>query len=181
MIITDATAETIPGITEIYNDAVRNSTAIWNEDTVSRDNRFNWWVGRVSAGYPVLVALAKDSLSFDEDSPSAPEVLGYATFGDWRAFDGYRYTVEHSVYVRDDQRGNGIGTKLMEQLIKRARHLGKHAMVAGIDASNSGSITMHERLGFERVGLLPQVGSKFGNWLDLAFLQLTLDDRKSPS
>lgn len=181
MIITDATADSIPGITEIYNDAVLNSTAIWNEETVSEDNRFNWWVTRVSNGYPVLVALAADSVSLVDDVPVGDhDVLGYATFGDWRAFDGYRYTVEHSVYVRSDQRGNGVGTALMQQLISRARQIGKHAMIAGIDASNTGSIALHERLGFEKVGELPQVGVKFGKWLDLAFLQLTLDDREQP-
>ena len=107
-------------------------------------------------------------------------MLGYASFGDWRAFDGYRHTVEHSVYVRSDRRGGGIGTALMRVLIARARALGKHVMVAGIEAGNAGSIALHERLGFERVGLMPQVGTKFGRWLDLAFLQLVLDARSDP-
>jgi phosphinothricin acetyltransferase len=107
-------------------------------------------------------------------------VLGYATFGDWRAWDGYRHTVEHSVYVRADRRGGGIGRALMAALIDRARGLGKHVMVAGIEAGNTGSIRLHEALGFRQVGLLPQVGAKFGVWLDLAFLQLVLDGREAP-
>ena len=98
------------------------------------------------------------------------KVLGYASFGDWRAWDGYRHTVEHSVYVRSDQRGAGIGKALMEALIGRARDIGKHVMVAGIEAGNTGSIRLHEKLGFEQAGLLRQVGTKFGRWLDLAFL-----------
>ena len=108
------------------------------------------------------------------------DVLGYASFGDWRAFDGYRHTVEHSVYVRADARGGGIGEALMEALIQRAKAIGKHEMVAGIEAGNTGSIRLHEKLGFEQVGLLTEVATKFGAWLDLAFLQLRLDQRTAP-
>ena len=107
-------------------------------------------------------------------------VVGYASFGDWRPFDGYRHTVEHSVYVRSDQRGGGIGRALMLTLIERARGLGKHVMVAGVEAGNEGSLRLHELLGFEHAGTLRQVGTKFGAWLDLTFLQLTLDDRARP-
>jgi L-amino acid N-acyltransferase len=107
-------------------------------------------------------------------------VLGYASFGDWRAFDGYRHTVEHSVYVRSDQRGKGIGSALMQRLIVNAQSIGKHVMVAGIEANNAGSIKLHEKLGFEHVGHLKEVGMKFGAWLDLAFMQLKLDARPSP-
>ena len=160
----DATPDNIPGITSIYNDAVLNTTAIWNEREVDEANRTAWLNDRERAGYPVLVAI-------DEEGA----VVGYASFGDWRAFDGYRHTVEHSVYVRSDQRGKGVGAGLMTALIERARGLGKHVMVAGIEAQNVASIRLHERLGFEKTGHLPQVGIKFGRWLDLAFLQLTLD------
>lgn len=108
------------------------------------------------------------------------DVLGYATFGDWRAWDGYRHTVEHSVYVRGDQRGEGLGKTLVVAIIEEARRLGKHVMVAGIESENVGSIRLHEKLGFVHVGQMPQVGAKFGRWLDLTFLQLSLDDRVSP-
>ncbi len=107
-------------------------------------------------------------------------VAGYASFGDWRAFDGYRHTVEHSVYVRPDCQGVGIGKALMVVLIERACAIGKHVMVAGIEAKNGGSIALHKKLGFEEVGLLLEVGSKFGRWLDLVFLQLKLDSRTTP-
>jgi len=126
-------------------------------------------IDRQKAGYPVLVAVN-----------GAEGVLGYASFGDWRAWDGYRHTVEHSVYVRADQRGKGVGEALMHALIKRARRIGKHVMVAGIEARNAGSIRLHEKLGFEHVGHLKQVGTKFGGWLDLLFLQLILDERAEP-
>ena len=165
MDIRDAEERDLDGITAIYNHAVAHTTAIWNDSPVDRENRATWLSDRRRAGYPVLVA-----------SDAAGAVLGYASFGDWRAFDGYRHTVEHSVYVRADQRGAGIGRALIE----RARALGKHVMVAGIEAGNGASIRLHESLGFQRVGLLPQVGTKFGAWLDLAFLQLVLDRRDRP-
>lgn len=170
MVIRDARQEDAEGITAIYNDAVAHTTAIWNDAMVDVADRRAWCADRQRAGYPILVCV-------DE----AGNVLGYASFGDWRPHDGYRHTVEHSVYVRDDRRGQGIGKALMLALIERARAMGKHVMIAGIDARNEGSIRLHEKLGFEHAGLLKQVGMKFGSWLDLAFLQLTLDARASPT
>ena len=169
MTIQDASPADAPAIAAIYNDAVVNTTAIWNEHQVDAANRRAWLTERQGQGYPVLVAV--DALG---------DVVGYASFGDWRAWDGYRNTVEHSVYVRADQRGAGIGKALMLALIDRARTIGKHVMVAGIEAGNIGSIRLHERLGFAQVGLLPQVGMKLGRWLALAFLQQTLDARATP-
>ena len=107
-------------------------------------------------------------------------VTGYASFGDWRAFDGFRHTVEHSVYVHPDHQGKGIGRTLMKALINEARTLGKHVMVAGIEAQNQASIHLHETLGFVTTGQMPQVGTKFGRWLDLIFMQLQLDERSDP-
>jgi L-amino acid N-acyltransferase len=169
MQIREAGTDDLEGILAIYNDAVANTTAIWNDVTVDRANRAAWLADRQRLGYPVLVAV-----------DDAGAVLGYASFGDWRAWDGYRHTVEHSVYVQKDQRGAGIGTALMVALIERARAIGKHVLVAGIEAKNEVSIRLHERLGFEQVGHLRQVGTKFGAWLDLVFLQLTLDSRTDP-
>lgn len=169
MQIRDAGAEDIGGITAIYNDAVARTTAIWNEVTVDAANRLAWLHDRQRAGYPVLVATGPDGA-----------VLGYASFGDWRAWDGYRHTVEHSVYVAASARGQGLGEALMIALIARARAIGKHVMVAGIEAQNSGSIRLHEKLGFDHAGRLSQVGTKFGKWLDLTFMQLRLDARPAP-
>lgn len=166
MQIRDATEADIDAITAIYNDAVLNTTAIWNDTQADRANRSDWLAARQRAGFPVLVAVSEEG-----------QLLGYASFGDWRPFEGFRHTVEHSVYVRADQRGAGIGRALMQALIPRARAAGKHVMVAAVDASNGASIRLHETLGFEQVGHLRQVGTKFGRWLDLAFLQLTLDDQ----
>jgi L-amino acid N-acyltransferase len=169
MEIRDAGQGDAAGIMAIYNDAVAHTTAIWNEVTVDVANRAAWIADHQRDGYPVLVAV-----------DAAGDVLGYAAFGDWRAWDGYRHSVEHSVYVRADRRGNGIGEALMRTLIERAREIGKHVMVAGIEAKNIGSIRLHEKLRFEHVGHLKEVGTKFGQWLDLAFLQLNLDARVDP-
>ena len=158
----------LPAIMEIYNHAVRHTTAIWNETEVDLENRRTWMTARKAAGFPVLVAVEQD------------QVLGYASFGDWRAFEGYRHTVEHSVYVRHDRRGHGTGRFLMEQLIVEARRMGKHVMIGGIASDNAGSIHLHQKLGFIETGRLPQVGTKFGKWLDLVFLQLQLDARETP-
>ncbi len=165
----DAVPADLPGVLAIYNDAVLNTTAIWNEQPVDLANRQAWFDGRQAQGYPIIVAV-------DE----AGEVAGYASFGDWRAFEGFRHTVEHSVYIRADQRGHGLGPKLMEALVKRARQCGKHVMVAAIESGNGASIRLHEKLGFRVTGEMPQVGVKFGRWLDLTFMQLVLNPGAVP-
>lgn len=168
MQIRDAVAADAAAIAAIYNHAVCETTAIWNEVEVDAANRAAWIAERQGAGFAVLAA---------ED---AGEVLGYAAYGPWRAFDGFRQTVEHSVYVAQGAQGRGLGRKLLAALIDRARASDLHVMVAGIEAGNMGSLRLHAALGFELVAMMPQVGQKFGRWLDLAFLQLKLDDRDAP-
>ncbi len=169
MDIVDATDPDIEQITDIYNDAVTNTTAIWNDGLVDVANRRAWLQQRLIDGYPVLVALRE-----------ARDVVGYATFATFRAFDGYRFTVENSLYVRADARRSGVGRALLLELLERARRLHKHCMIAGIESGNAPSIALHESLGFRQVGLLPEVGCKSGRWLDLALLGLKLDGRKQP-
>lgn len=166
--IREATPEDAQAIATIYNDAVRTTTAIWNEVEVSVRDRIDWIAARQQAGFPVLVL------------EEGAKVVGYASYGPFRAFDGYRGTVEHSVYVRADLRGGGRGRALLSALILHARARGLHVMVAAIEAGNAGSLVLHQRLGFEAVGLMPQVGQKFGRWLDLLWMQLKLDDRPQP-
>jgi L-amino acid N-acyltransferase len=161
MKIRDAVAADAATIRAIYNDAVANTTAIWNEVLVDDANRLKWMLDRQAQNLPVLVA---------EDADG--QVLGYASFGPWRAFDGFRHTVEHSVYVAGPGRGRGTGEALMRALIARAAQLKVHVMVAAIEAGNAPSIALHHKLGFVQTGLMPEVGTKFGRWLDLAFLQL---------
>lgn len=160
----DARHEDAEAITEIYNDAVRFTTAIWNETTVDVADREQWMRERVAGGAPLLVAV-------DEQD----QVIGYATWGPFRPHEGYRHSREHSVYVHADHRGQGIGTVLLRALIAEARMRGVHVLVGGISAENEGSIWLHERAGFTRTGTIPQAGRKFDRWLDLAFLTLVLD------
>lgn len=162
MLIRDAHDDDLPAILAIHNDAVLNTTAIWNSTAVDLEDRHAWLAGRRQAGYPVLVA------------EQAGEVAGYASFGDWRAWEGYRFTVENSVYIRADKRGHGIGSALLAPLVEAAARLGKHVMVAGIEAGNDASIRLHRRHGFVQVAHFREVGEKFGRWLDLVFLQRTL-------
>lgn len=166
IIIRDATEADLAAIRDIYNDAVEHTTAIWNEVLVDLDNRRAWLEQRRAKGYPVIVA--------ERDG----RVVGYASYGDWRAFDGYRHTAEHSVYVDRDCRGAGVGMALMRALIERARAARVRVMIAAIEAGNEASIRLHEKLGFRLVGIHREVGTKFGRWLDLAAMELKLDDRQ---
>ena len=165
MTLREAREDDMPPLLLIHNDVIATSTAIYSETPATLDERVDWWRGRVAAGYPVIVAQ-------DESG-----VLGYASFGEFRGRPGYRFTVEHSIYIRSDRRGGGIGARLMKDLIARAQAMGKHVMIAGVDAENIDSIRFHERLGFERVAHFKQVGFKFGRWLDLVFLQRMVDGR----
>jgi len=158
--VRDATETDLPVIMEIYNDAVANTTAIWNEVLVDLKNRSEWFSARKTRGFPVLVA--------EVDG----RVAGYASYGDWRAFDGYRHTVEHSVYVHREFRGGGLGRLMMRELIVRAASNGVHVMIAAIESENAASIRLHETLGFRFAGKFSEVGTKFGRWLDLTCMEL---------
>ncbi|WP_421361769.1 GNAT family N-acetyltransferase [Agrobacterium rosae] len=158
----DATVDDLPGIMEIYNDAVLNTTAIWNEILVDLENRKEWFKLRKDRGFPVIVAI-KDGA-----------VAGYASYGDWRAFDGYRHTREHSIYVHKDARGAGLGKLLMQALIDYARTNDVHVLIGAIESENTASIRLHETLGFRVAGRFSEVGTKFGRWLDLTCMELKL-------
>jgi phosphinothricin acetyltransferase len=149
----------------IYNDAVVNTTAIWNEKIADLDNRRIWFETRRALDYPVLVAEQEGAIA------------GYGSFGDFRPFEGYRYTVEHSVYVAPWAQRQGLGAALLGELIAAARARGKHVMVAGIAAENEPSIQLHRRFDFAETAWMPEVGFKFGRWLDLVFMQKRLSDR----
>jgi phosphinothricin acetyltransferase len=163
VLLRDATEADLPEIRDIYNHAVEHTTAIWNETLVDVENRREWFKARKGRGFPVIVAERNG------------KVAGYASYGDWRAFDGYRHTVEHSVYVEKDCRGLGIGEGLMRELIVRAAAAEIHVMIAGIEAENTASIRLHEKLGFRIAGTFSEVGIKFGRWLDLTCMELRID------
>ena len=161
-LIRAATEADIPAIVAIYNQVIATSTAIYSDTPVDAENRAKWMADRTRQDYPVLV------------SEDASGVTGLAAFGDFRSFPGYRFTVEHSVHVRDDQRGKGLGSALVVALFAPAIALGKHVMIGAIDAENPGSIRFHERLGFVETGRMPEVGYKFGAFRTLVFMQKIL-------
>lgn len=160
--VRDARLEDVPGILTIYNDVIATSTAVYRDDAVTLDDRRQWFDARHASGYPIIVAT--------EDGG----IVGFASYGDFRTWPGYRFSVEHTVHIRADQRGRGVGTLLMRRLIARAAAQGKHVMVGGVDADNEASLRFHDRLGFVRAARLHQVGFKFGRWLDLVFVQRIL-------
>ena len=164
--IRDANEADMTAILAIFNEVIATSTAVYMDAPTTLEERVAWWRGRVNGGFPVIVT---------EDETG---VTGFGSFGGFRDKPGYRFTVEHSVYVRNDRRGRGLGAALVAHLLDRARAMGKHVMVGGVDAENVPSLQFHERLGFERVAHFKQVGFKFGRWLDLVFLQRTLSQER---
>jgi phosphinothricin acetyltransferase len=167
MILRDAEPDDLAAIAEILNIEIRSGTASWTETSKSVDDMARWFGERAAHGFPVLVA---------EDGD---EVLGYASYGPFRAGEGYRETVEHSVYVARSARGRGIARLLMEQLIAAARAAGLARMVGGVSADQPASISLHRDLGFEEQGRLKGVGVKRGKRLDLALMVLALDEREA--
>jgi L-amino acid N-acyltransferase len=151
-------------ILDIFNDAIVHSTALYDYRPRSSESMVGWFEAKRAGSFPVIGA---------EDDDGT--LLGFASYGTFRAWPAYKYSVEHSVYVHKDQRGHGIGEALMQRLIASARGQERHVMVGGIDMSNTASIALHERLGFMHAGTIRQAGFKFGRWLDLGFWQLLLD------
>lgn len=162
-VIRDATEDDLPAILELHNINIATSTALWDIVAADLADRRAWFRDRVAAGMPVLIA--------EVDG----EFTGYAHYGQFRPKVGYRYSVENSVYIVERFQRRGLAAALLGELIERARSSGRvHAMIAAIESDNTASIALHERFGFVEVGRMPQVGRKFGRWLDLTLLQLTL-------
>jgi L-amino acid N-acyltransferase YncA len=159
MQIRDAVQADFDEITAIYNEVLTNSTAIYNDQPASVSNRIDWWRVRIEQHNPVLVAT------------DGEKICGFGSYGDFRSWPGYRYTVEGTVHIASGLRGKGVGSLLLNALIAEARHAGKHSMIAGVDSENAASLRFLERFGFERVGHLREVGFKFDRFLDLVLLQ----------
>jgi phosphinothricin acetyltransferase len=156
-------------ILDIFNDAIRNTTALYEYRPRTPESMVAWFRAKTDGRFPVLGA---------EDD--AGTLLGFATYGTFRPHAAYKYTVEHSVYVDARHRGGGVGEALLRALVDDARGRGYHVLVGGIDAANDASIRLHAKLGFTPCGVVRQVGFKFGGWLDLAFYQLVLEGPADP-
>lgn len=156
-------------ILDILNEAIVNSTALYDYVPRPPQAMDGWFQVKQAAGFPVIGAV-----------DDAGTLLGFASWGTFRAFPAYKYTVEHSVYVHHAQRGRGLGRALLQQLVTRARAADVHTLVGCIDAANTGSIALHTALGFVHAGTITQAGYKFGRWLDAAFYQLVLPTPLQP-
>jgi L-amino acid N-acyltransferase len=157
-------------IVEIFNDAIVNSTALYDYKPRALESMGPWFKAKEAGRFPVIGALGEDG-----------ELLGFGSYGSFRAWPAYKYSVEHSVYVHKDHRGKGIGLALLRELIAAARRQDYHCMVGGIDVANAASIALHEKLGFTHAGTIRQAGFKFGRWLDLGFWQLLLETPARPA
>ena len=160
--IRNAIEADLPAILEIYNDVLLTTTAVYSDVPHTLEMRQGWFSERKSGGFPVIVT--------EQDG----EIVGFATYGHFRVWPCYRFTVEHSVYVHRDKRGQGISKILLTEIINHAKTAGKHALIAGVDSENEVSLALHKKFGFERVAHFKQVGFKFERWLDLIFLELIL-------
>ncbi len=161
--IRTATQEDLPGILEIYNEAVVNTTATYDYEARPLEHRRAWFEDHQRRDLPVFVAVTPEG-----------RVVGWSALNPYHDRMGFRFTSENSVYVAADQRGRGIGRLLIPPLIEAARERGLHAILAAIDAQNEASIRLHAAFGFERVGQFKQVGFKFGRWLDVVFMERLL-------
>jgi len=156
-------------ILAILNDAIVNSTALYDYVPRPPESMVGWFRAKEDKAYPVI--------GVESD---AGELLGFASYGPFRAWPAYKYTVENGVYIRRDHRGEGLGRLLMKELIERARAQDYHVVVAGIDMENAASIALHQALGFAHAGTIRHAGFKFGRWLDLGFYELRLDTPVAP-
>jgi L-amino acid N-acyltransferase len=156
-------------ILDIFNDAIINSTALYDYKPRVIESMEPWFATKALNNFPVIGLETNDG-----------QLAGFASYGTFRAFPAYKYTIEHSVYVHKNHRGQGLGALLLASLIEEAQTRNVHVMVGAIDASNSASIALHEKFGFVHSGTVKQAGFKFGRWLDLALYQKTLETPAHP-
>lgn len=157
-------------ILAILNEAIANSTALYDYAPRPPESMDAWFAAKRAGGFPVIGA-------FD----AGGGLLGFATYGTFRNFPAYKYSVEHSLYVRADARGRGIGDRLLPAIIRLAEGQGFHTLIGGIDSGNAASRRLHEKHGFALAGTIAQAGFKFGRWLDLMFYQRILAGPEQPA
>jgi len=156
-------------ILAIINECILNSTAIYDYHPRPLESMADWFASKQEKAFPVLGAIS-----------ASGTLLGFATYGIFRDWPAYKYTVEHSIYVDASSRGQGIGKQLLKRLIEEARVQGYHVLVGGIDAENTASVALHRALGFQHAGTIIQAGFKFGRWLNLDLYQFVLETPHQP-
>lgn len=158
-------------IRALYNKVIQESTANYDHEPYSMEYIQKWFASRAANGFPIIGILSDDP---------TPQLMGFATYDYFRGHGGYSRTVEHSLYIHHAHHGKGLGQLLLKQLIQAAAAQRLHVLVGVIDAENKVSLHLHEKLGFEMVGTLKQAGYKFGQWLDVTFMQLILPGSETP-
>lgn len=162
MIIRKAELKDVPQMMEIYNDAVLHTTTTFDLEAKTLEDRLGWF-HKYNEMYPLIVA--------ELDG----KAVGYCCLSPFREKGAYKQTVEISVYVHKNARGNGIARKLIERILELAKEAKHHAIIAGITGGNDISIKLHKSFGFSYIGTFREVGFKFGEWRDVSFYQLLLE------
>ncbi|MBO0321675.1 N-acetyltransferase [Muricauda sp. CAU 1633] len=162
MTIRTAEIKDVNSILEIINHEILHSTVVYDYQERTYEQQLSWFEKKVKDKMPVIVA------------ENEKKVVGFGTYGIFRPWDAYQFSVEHSIYTHHNYRGMGIGKHIMIELIRLATKQGFHTMIAGVDASNKGSFEFHKKFGFQEIGTFKEVGYKFDKWLDLIFMQLFL-------
>lgn len=165
----DCTRDHLEPIRAIFNEAIVNSTALYDYVPRSREFMESWFAIKEEKNLPIIGVL-------DENG----ELMAFGSYGPWRAHAAYKYSIEHSIYVDTRFRGSGLGKQMLQKLIERAQGQGYHMMIGVIDAQNAPSISLHVKAGFEPCGQIRQAGYKFGRWLDLVMYQLVLPTPEHP-
>ncbi|QLK85546.1 GNAT family N-acetyltransferase [Staphylococcus sp. 17KM0847] len=160
--IREAMTNDLPAILEIYNYAIRHTTAVYTYEETTLEERQEWYTDKVLAGIPIYVDVQEN------------QVVGFATYGTFRNWPAYQYTAEHSVYVHPDAQRKGVASRLLKKIEDTLLERGYQTLVAGIDEDNKASRYLHERYGYAYVGTLEKVGFKFDRWLNLVFYQKQL-------
>jgi phosphinothricin acetyltransferase len=156
-------------ILAIFNEAILNSTSLYDYKPRTKESMVSWFENKKKGAFPVIGTVGESG-----------ELLGFASYGTFRAWPAYKYSVEHSIYVAANHRGKGLGKLLLQEVIKSARDQDYHVLIGGIDSQNAASVRLHKQFGFQHAGTIRQVGFKFGRWLDLDFYQLVLDTPTAP-
>ena len=156
--IRTAKLDDLKDITEIYNDAIQNTVATFDTELKTLEEQKKWFNNHGSKN-PIIVVETNE------------EIIGWAALTQYSTKCAYSDTAEISLYIKEKHHGKGIGKKLIEEIVKEGEKAGLHTLIARITEGNQKSIHLHEMVGFEHVGVLKEVGFKFGKILDVYFIQ----------